>query len=35
VLISNGTGEAVGYALNSLEDRGILFVRPQDKIYEA
>ncbi|PKB19610.1 GTP-binding protein [Novosphingobium kunmingense] len=35
VLISNGTGEAVGYALNALEDRGILFVRPQDKIYEG
>jgi len=35
VLISNCTGEAVGYALNSLEDRGILFVRPQDKIYEG
>ncbi len=35
VLISNCTGEAVAYALNSLEDRGILFVRPQDKIYEG
>ncbi len=35
VLISNGTGEAVGYALNMLEERGILFVRPQDKIYEG
>ena len=35
VLISNCTGEAVGYALNSLEDRGILFVKPQDKIYEG
>jgi GTP-binding protein len=35
VLISNGTGEAVGYALNSLEERGVLFVRPQDKIYEG
>ncbi|MFC3212854.1 MULTISPECIES: translational GTPase TypA [Novosphingobium] len=35
VLISNGTGEAVGYALNSLEERGILFVKPQDKIYEG
>ncbi|MGH6744689.1 GTP-binding protein [Novosphingobium sp. PhB57] len=35
VLISNGTGEAVGYALNSLEDRGILFVKPQEKIYEG
>ena len=35
VLISNGTGEAVGYALNSLEERGILFVSPQEKIYEG
>ena len=35
VLISNCAGEAVGYALNSLEERGILFVRPQDKIYEG
>ncbi len=35
VLISNCAGEAVGYALNMLEERGILFVRPQDKIYEG
>ncbi len=35
VLISNGTGEAVGYALNSLEDRGVLFVKPQEKLYEG
>ena len=35
VLISNGTGEAVGYALNSLEERGVLFVSPQEKIYEG
>jgi GTP-binding protein len=35
VLISNGTGDAVGYALNMLEERGSLFVRPQDKIYEG
>ena len=35
VLISNGTGEAVGYALNMLEERGVLFVRPQEKIYEG
>jgi GTP-binding protein len=27
VLISNGTGEANAYALNMLEERGILFVR--------
>jgi len=35
VLISNATGEAVGYALNSLEDRGVLFVKPQEKLYEG
>src|SRR6476469_5709990 len=35
VLISNGTGAAVGYALNMLEERGALFVRPQEKIYEG
>ncbi|MFV0643226.1 MAG: translational GTPase TypA [Sphingomonadaceae bacterium] len=35
VLISNSSGEAVGYALNALEDRGILFVGPQAKVYEG
>jgi GTP-binding protein len=35
VLISNGDGEAVAYALNALEDRGVLFVSPQEKIYEG
>jgi GTP-binding protein len=35
VLISNGTGEAVGYALNMLEERGVLFVSPQEKVYEG
>ncbi|MBB4640272.1 translational GTPase TypA [Rhizorhapis suberifaciens] len=35
VLISNGSGEAVGYALNALEDRGILFVSPGEPIYEG
>jgi GTP-binding protein len=35
VLISNSTGEAVAYALNALEDRGVLFVSPQDKVYEG
>jgi GTP-binding protein len=35
VLISNCGGEAVAYALNMLEERGALFVRPQDKIYEG
>ena len=35
VLISNGGGEAVGYALNMLEERGILFVSPGDPLYEG
>ncbi|WP_230291352.1 translational GTPase TypA [Croceicoccus sp. Ery5] len=35
VLISNATGEAVGYALGGLEERGILFVSPQEKLYEG
>jgi GTP-binding protein len=35
VLISNATGEAVAYALNGLEDRGVLFVSPQEKVYEG
>jgi len=35
VLISNGGGEANAYALNMLEERGILFIRPQDRLYEG
>ncbi|RKF22965.1 translational GTPase TypA [Altericroceibacterium spongiae] len=35
VLISNCTGESVGYALSSLEDRGVLFIKQQEKIYEG
>jgi GTP-binding protein len=35
VLISNATGDAVGYALNALEERGILFLSPQAKVYEG
>ncbi|MBT0666981.1 translational GTPase TypA [Novosphingobium profundi] len=35
VLISNGDGEANAYALNNLEDRGILFVGPSEKLYEG
>jgi len=35
VLISNGDGEAVGYALNMLEERGELFIAPQMKVYEG
>ncbi|MCC2602958.1 translational GTPase TypA [Sphingopyxis yananensis] len=35
VLISNGNGEAVAYALGPLEDRGILFVSPGEALYEG
>lgn len=35
VLISMVTGVAVAYALWNLEDRGVMFVNPQDKIYEG
>lgn len=35
VLISNATGDAVAYALNALEDRGILFVSPGEPLYEG
>ncbi|GAA0285338.1 translational GTPase TypA [Alteraurantiacibacter aestuarii] len=35
VLISNGTGEANAYSLNSLEDRGILFVGHGVPLYEG
>jgi GTP-binding protein len=33
VLISNGTGDAVAYALWNLEDRGPMFVEPGAKVY--
>ncbi|WP_041351507.1 translational GTPase TypA [Neorickettsia risticii] len=33
VLVSNGQGEAVAYALFNLQDRGIMFVKPQDPVY--
>ncbi len=35
VLISMEQGEAVAYALNALEDRGVLFISPGDKLYEG
>jgi GTP-binding protein len=35
VLISNGTGVAVAYALWNLEDRGPIMVDPGDDIYEG
>jgi len=35
VLISMEQGKAVAYALNALEDRGILFISPGDDLYEG
>ena len=35
VLISNGAGEAVAYALGPLEERGVLFVQPGEALYEG
>ena len=35
VLISMGNGEAVAYSLNTLEERGILFVGPGAQVYEG
>ncbi|MBU6208019.1 MAG: translational GTPase TypA, partial [Alphaproteobacteria bacterium] len=35
VLISNGAGEAVAYALGPLEERGILMVAPGEALYEG
>ena len=34
-LISIGTGDAVAYALFQLQDRGIMFVNPGDKVYDG
>jgi len=35
VLISMEQGEAAGYALNMLEERGILFIAPGEKLYQG
>ncbi|MFC4254221.1 translational GTPase TypA [Altererythrobacter xixiisoli] len=35
VLISMEQGEAIPYALNALEERGVLFVSPGEKLYEG
>jgi GTP-binding protein len=35
VLISNGQGDAVAYAMFNLEDRGEMFVHPGDRVYEG
>ncbi|MEL6358791.1 MAG: EF-Tu/IF-2/RF-3 family GTPase [Bacteroidota bacterium] len=33
VLISTGQGEAVAFAISNLQDRGVMFVAPQEKVY--
>jgi len=35
VLVSQGAGDAVAYALNSLQARGAIFVAPGEKLYEG
>jgi GTP-binding protein len=35
VLVSNGAGEAVAYALGPLEERGVLMVSPGEPLYEG
>jgi GTP-binding protein len=35
VLISMEQGEAVAYSLNTLEDRGVLFISPGEKLYQG
>ena len=35
VLIANGTGKVLGYALMNLQERGRLFVKPGDEVYEG
>merc|ERR1719232_409033 len=32
-LVSNDTGKATLYALSNLSNRGILFIKPGDKVY--
>ena len=35
VLIANGDGEAVPYALWNLEERGVMFIGPGEKVYKG
>ncbi len=35
VLISNSTGKALGYSLFNLQERGRLFTKPSDQVYEG
>jgi len=35
VMIANGSGKALGYALFNLQERGSMFIAPGDEIYEG
>ncbi len=35
LIATGGVGEAVAYAIAKLQDRGIMFIRPQDKVYDG
>ncbi len=35
VMISNGRGQAIAYSLDNLQQRGTMFVRPGDEVYEG
>ena len=35
VMIANGEGQALGYALFNLQERGRLFIGPQEEVYEG
>jgi GTP-binding protein len=35
VLIANSTGTSVAYAIFNLQDRGIMFIDPQTKVYQG
>jgi GTP-binding protein len=34
-LVSMEDGEAVAYSIFNLQDRGIMFIKPQDKVYNG
>ena len=34
-LVSMEAGEAVGYSIFNLQDRGVMFIKPQDKVYSG
>jgi GTP-binding protein len=35
VMISNCTGKANAFSMNTLQDRGVMFVEPNDEVYEG